>query len=154
MCREDTAWLGPFSSCISSSAHRFGVGQFCVLSMGCPPSGTPPQRDGKVPGAWNDRKSHIFFAKGKEECEISKKKTIRRTSTQKVSRTSWPSCSHPQAVGEPGNPQQQEKSGFISANLNIPIKSVCSNCPLPSVLYNSHWLSGCMAGTGSVHSVF
>lgn len=36
-----------------------------------------------------------------------------------------------------------KKSGFISANLHIPIKSDCSNSPFPSVLYNSHWLSGC-----------
>lgn len=37
-----------------------------------------PQSDGKVPGAWNDGKSHIFFAKEQEECEISEEHQLRR----------------------------------------------------------------------------
>lgn len=123
MCREDITWLGPFSSCIFSSAHRFGVAQFCVLSMGCPPSKW-------WKGARSLEWQEISYILCKRAWRMW---NLRRTSTQKVSRTSRPSCGHPQAVGEPGNPQQQEKSGFISENLHIPIKSDCSNFHLLSV---------------------
>lgn len=73
MCREDTTWLGPFSSrnscCVTGLVWASSVS---------PPWAVHPQSDGKVPGAWNSRKSHLFFAKGQEKYEISEEHQLRR----------------------------------------------------------------------------
>lgn len=110
----------------------------CVLSLGC----------GSAKGLLLHPQEHFF--KVMERCQelgmtgnliysLQKARRMRNLSGFKSIMT------HPQAVGEPGGPQPHEQSGLIPANLHIPTKSDCSNSPLPSVLYNSHWLSGCMA---------